>query len=254
MEKTLLAFHKPNKSNNGSAIQITRNSKGINLQLARQMTPQSREAQATYNWKKDSFSALINNTELSKIIVAAKNAEKEVERIKLIRKTGGEASINPEELKGVKLPHMNSSAPKTINIKFNEYPAGSLNLTMEINFYGTMMVEGEEFGKKVLKEGQNMSIYLSEDEVLQFTRVLAHELENQLEDNLIYAKIVNLDEPDPKGYNGFRTINEIRVPNLGLGDLITSIKKDLVLEIVKKEFDVRESKIVFYCRKVDING
>lgn len=250
MEKQLLAFHKPNKSNNGSAIQITRNSRGINLQLARQLTPQSKEAQATYNWKKDSFSALINMTELSKIIVISKRAEKEVERVKLIQRTGGQEKVNTEDLK-VSLPHMNSSAPKTINIKFNEYPAGSCNLTMEINFYGTMMVEGEEFGKKVLKEKQNMSIYLSEDEVLQFTKVLSHELENQLEDNLIYAKVVNVDEMDPRGHKGFRTINEIRVPNLTVGELLTGIKKDLTLEIIKKEFDCKENKIVLYCSKVE---
>lgn len=77
-----------------------------------------------------------------------------------------------------------------------------------------------------------------------------HELENQLEDNLIYAKVVNIDEADPKGYRGFRTINEIRIPNLAVGELLTGIKKDLTLEVVKKEFDCKENKIVLYCQKV----
>lgn len=249
MEKQLAAFHKPNAKNmaNGSALQITRNVKGLNLQLARQMTQGNGQAKATYNWNEDSFSALLNLGELSKIAVAAKKASEEVNRAKLLGKLVEGAALDQNELIPVKLPHMNSTAPKTINMKFKEYPTGTGSLTLEINFYGTMSYFKD--GKRQSKENQNLSIYLSEDETNQFLNIINNELQGQLEDNFVASKIVNIDEEDPKGHNGFKTINEFRSPILSVGDIISGIRKDLLFEVVKKEFDSSDAKMVYYCKK-----
>lgn len=250
MEKQLAAFHKPNSKNmtNGSALQITRNARGLNLQLARQMTQGAGASKATYNWNEDSFSALLNLGELSKIAVAAKQAEQEVNRAKLLGKLIEGASLDQNELKTVKLPHMNSTAPKTINVKFKEYPTGTGSLTLEISFYGTMSFFKD--GKRQFKENQNLAIYLSEDETNQFLSIINNELQGQLEDNFVASKVVNLDEQDAKGHNGFKTINDFRSPILSVGDIVSGIRKDLMFEVVRKEFDSSDSKMVYYCKKV----
>ena len=250
MEKQLVAFHKPNKDiNKGTAIQITKNSRGLNFQLARQLTLDSKDSKGTYNWNEDSFSILINTSEISKIVTGIRKARAEAERVKLINMTGGNGILSSAELESIKLPHMNSTAPKTINVKFNEYPRGSCKLTTEISCYGTMSYFKDN--KRLLKDGQNLSIYLSEDETTQLLSVLENELSNQLEDNFVAAKIVNIEEPDPKGHNGFKTINDFRAPLLVVGDVISGIKKGLLLEIVKKEFDTSDSKVVYYCKKAE---
>jgi hypothetical protein len=250
MEKQLVAFHKPNKDiNKGTAIQITKNSKGLNLQLARQLTADTKESKGTYNWNEDSFSILINTGEVSKIVTGIKKARAEADRAKLVNATGGNGILSSVELEPIKLPHMNSTAPKTITVKFNEYPKGSFKLTTELSCYGTMSFFKDN--KRQLKENQNLTIYLSEDETTQILGLLENELSCQLEDNFVAAKIVNIEEQDPKGHNGFKTINEFRAPLLAIGDIISGIKKGLLLEIVKKEFDTSDSKVVYYCKKVD---
>ena len=250
MEKQLVAFHKPNKDiNKGTAIQITKSSKGLNLQLARQLTADTKESKGTYNWNEDSFSILINTAEVSKIVTGIKKARAEADRAKLVNATGGNGILSSVELEPIKLPHMNSTAPKTITVKFNEYPKGSCKLTTEISCYGTMSFFKDN--KRQLKENQNLTIYLSEDETTQILGLFENELSCQLEDNFVAAKIVNIEETDPKGHNGFKTINEFRAPLLAIGDIISGIKKGLLLEIVKKEFDTSDSKVVYYCKKVD---
>ena len=250
MEKQLVAFHKPSKDvNKGTAIQITKNSRGLNLQLARQLTADTRESKGTYNWNEDSFSILINTGEVSKIVTGIKKARAEADRAKSVTASGGNGILSSAELEPIKLPHMNSTAPKTITVKFNEYPKGSFKLTTELSCYGTMSFFKDN--KRQLKENQSLTIYLSEDETTQLLGLLENELSCQLEDNFVTAKIVNLEEQDPKGHNGFKTINDFRAPMLAAGDIISGIKKGLLLEIVKKEFDTSDSKVVYYCKKAE---
>ena len=255
MKKTMVPFYKPNKKGTGSALQLTRSQSGINLQLAKQATLDSAEGKATFDWDKNSFSVALSMGEISKILVASNKAKEEVNRIKLLNKTISDPTkkltLDPSELIPVKLPHVNSKVPKTVNLAFQEFPTGSLNLTMKLDCYGSMSYfENKEFK---IKENQNASIFLSEEETLSFMEVIENESKNQLEDNSVTSKVVNLSEKDPKGYKGYKTINEVPLPNLSVGDSITSVRKDLVFVIEQKAYDVEEGKVIYFCKGIKIN-
>ena len=82
---------------------------------------------------------------------------------------------------------------------------------------------------------------------------IENESKNQLEDNLVMSKVVNMSERDPKGYKGYKTINEVPLPVLAIGDSITSVRKDLVFIIQQKVYDVEEGKVIYFCQGIKDN-
>lgn len=259
MKKKMLDYYKPSRDmTKGAALQITRTENGINLQLARQATAMDMKnnRNATFDWQYNSFSATLKVDELAKLSTHIKKAEAELRATMNANKLAeagviGKMQINTESLGECRFPHLNSTTPKTISAQLNEYPKGSGELTMRLSIRGTMGYR-DQGGQFVKKENESIMINLKEHEFRNLLLVVESEISNQLEDNLISCTVVNQTVPDSRDniYGGYKTINQIRLPAMNPGEKIINLRKDLVLVIKEKFYDVNTQKMVYFCEQL----
>lgn len=260
MKKKMLDFYKPNRDmTKGAALQVTRAESGINIQLAKQATAMDMKnnRNATFDWQYNSFSATLKADELAKLSTHIKRAEAELRATMNANKLAdagviGKMQVNTESLGECRFPHLNNkSTPKTISAQLNEYPKGSGELTMRLAIRGTMGYR-DQGGQFVKKENESIMINLKEHEFRNLLLVIETEIGLQLEDNLMNCTVVNQSSPDSRDtiYGGYKTINQIRLPALNPGEKIIALRKDLVLVIKEKFYDVSTQKMVYFCEQL----
>lgn len=231
MKKNLYDLYKPNNRNTGTAIQISKSTKGINLQLAVQKTVTPTK---TFDWKDNSHSATIKIDELSLILSNYKTLINSL----LINSINKENKLN-EVLDSCKCEfrHFSSTSPKIIEFYFEEFPINSNNIIYKIKISDRNMKSTIEF-------------LFNKDEYESFFLLIENEIKSQFENNMIDSVLVNVSEKDVNGLNGYRTIKSIMLPILNNGEIITNIRPNLKLEIIKKVYDADLCKPIYFVKEI----
>lgn len=213
-----IEFHRPTKNVTGTGVQLKGTADGkLNVQMAKQLTPHSRESQATYAW-----------TDPDKNTMFILSADELREVIMLIRKTlKGKATLfnqdkhnkfaeNPD-FDCVKKYHQSGTGGKTIMFLPKEY-RDQLQLEMSVSFK---------------KNGQNLLFTFS------FTKQEMEKLEM-----IFYLHQVR-ELPIPQGFmscivdENKEVLKYDYMPNLNAGDFIV-----LTINGAKKNFRIQTKTFV----------
>lgn len=221
MKKNLYELYKGNTRNTGSAIQIGKNTKGINIQIAKQEKALT-TGYHTFSWKDYSQSSSLKLEEITLLLSKFKTMEKkEYEYLQDLKCT---------------FTHDRSTSPKVLIFEFEELPIHSKNIIYKITIIGN--------------DKKNVEFIFNKDEFEAFFLMLENEIKNKLGSNLIDSTLVNKSlNNDPHGVEGCKTIRSIYLPNLNIGETIVGIKSTK-LKIVDKYFDASESKPVYFVTEV----
>lgn len=221
MKKNLYELYKGNARNTGSAIQIGKNTKGLNIQIAKQEKALT-TGYHTFSWKDFSQSSTLKLEELTLLLSKYKTMkENDYEFL--------------DDLK-CSFTHDFSTSPKTLVFKFEELPIQSKNIIYKISI--------------ITKDNKNVEFIFNKDEYEAFFLMIENEIQNKLGTNLIDSTLVNRTiNNDPYGIEGCKTIRSIYLPNLNIGETIIGIRSTK-LKIVDKYFDANESKPVYFVTEV----
>lgn len=228
MKKNLLDFYKPNRLNTGSAIQISKTNKGLNLQVAKQKQSNN----VTFDWYDNSHSTTISYNELIILLSKFNSLKNDLFTRKL---NCVKEYVSLEDSTSV-FKHASSTSPKLITFNFEEYPINSGNIVFKVSICSC-------------DETDEISFIFKKEEYEAFFLVVEDQIKSVFDKSLIESVIVNTSSGkiDRNGIEEYKTIWSIYLPNLSVGEYITNIRTDLKnLKVIKKHFDTELCKPIYF--------
>lgn len=207
------AFYKPNMKGTGTALQISKTSRGLLFSLAKQNKVAAAGDNAAFDWAN---STIFNFDEL------------ELGKLSTFIDTWSNPLIGktPQELKFF---HGKSNTPKNITVKLTEYPVGSgkWNYMMQVN-------EGEK----------NIGIALSFEDFVLIRALVQNELNRYLIPEGTSQSSIYINTPQGPTV----MIRDTYLPPLAVGDIFKQEKKNKEVKyfkIINKFYDLNEDKTVY---------